>query len=210
MCLGEIDMSKRDDRVAGYGDSGMGACGQPWPSAARRAKAASQFSACGPETAPISSATTQQHLVWFVSPVRVDCRMAGRTLRQRRRRGRWLLSGWNRLRCRSRKSALLVAIDPGQLALAAAEDSALEARLGERLSGSIKLFDLARALAVESAAGCERAALWNEVAGASLTVWSLTHFRVGVGNEHVGQRRALRLKYVDAHLDEPSDRRARE
>jgi hypothetical protein len=26
-------------------------------------------------------ATTQQHLIWFASPVRIDCRIAGRTLR---------------------------------------------------------------------------------------------------------------------------------
>jgi AraC family transcriptional regulator len=76
------------------------------------------------------SATTQQHLIWFVSPVQVDCRMAGRTLRHEAPAGSLAICPAG-IDCdadaEESVDALLVAVDPGQLALAAAEDSALEA-----------------------------------------------------------------------------------
>jgi hypothetical protein len=56
--------------------------------------------------------------------------------------------------------ALIVAIDPDRLALAAAESSALGARLTERLSGYDEaLFDLAHNLALEGAA--DRLSEWS-------------------------------------------------
>src|ERR1700732_2597659 len=115
------------------------------------------------------SATTQQHLIWFVSPVRVDCRMAGRTLRHEAPAGSLAICPAG-IDCAADAEesvhALLVAIDPGQLALAAAESSALEAPLKERLRGYDQtLLDLARTLAFESAAGYPNGPLyWNEVA----------------------------------------------
>jgi AraC family transcriptional regulator len=78
------------------------------------------------------SATTQQHLVWFVSPVRIDCRMVDRTLRHEAPAGSLAIcpAGIDSAAdAEESVDALLVAIDPGQLALAAAEDSALEAQL---------------------------------------------------------------------------------
>jgi AraC family transcriptional regulator len=157
------------------------------------------------------SATTQQHLVWFVSPVRVDCRMAGRTLRHEAPAGSLAICPAG-IDCAADAEesvdALLVAIDPGQLALAAAEDSALEARLNERLSGSDQaLFDLARALAVESAAGYPNGPLyWNEVAGGFIDGLVARHTS-GFGCRErgmLGKDVLVRLRdYVDAHLDEP-------
>ena len=84
------------------------------------------------------SATTQQHLIWFASPVRIDCRIAGRTLRHEAPAGSLAICPAG-IDCgadaEESVDALLVAIDPGQLSLAAAEGSALEAQLNERLSG---------------------------------------------------------------------------
>src|SRR6516225_1654340 len=83
------------------------------------------------------SATPQQHLIWFASPVRIDCRIAGRTLRHEAPAGSLAICPAG-IDCgadaEESVDALLVAIDPGQLALAAAEGSALEAQLNERLS----------------------------------------------------------------------------
>ena len=46
------------------------------------------------------SATPQQHLIWFGSPVRVDCRIAGRTLRHQAPAGSLTICPrWYRLRC---------------------------------------------------------------------------------------------------------------
>jgi AraC family transcriptional regulator len=157
------------------------------------------------------SATTQQHLVWFVSPVRVDCRMAGRTLRHEAPAGSLAICPAG-IDCAADAEecvdALLVAIDPGQLALAAAEDSALEAQLNERLSGYDQaLLDLARTLALESAADYPNGPLyWNEVAGGFIDGLVARHTSGFECRERgmLGKDVLVRLRdYVDAHLDEP-------
>jgi len=157
------------------------------------------------------SATTQQHLVWFVSPVRVDCRMAGRTLRHQAPAGSLAICPAG-IDCAADAEecvdALLVAIDPGQLALAAAEDSALEAQLNERLSGYDQaLLDLARTLALESAADYPNGPLyWNEVAGGFIDGLVARHTSGFECRERgmLGKDVLVRLRdYVDAHLDEP-------
>jgi AraC family transcriptional regulator len=104
--------------------------------------------------------------------------------------------------------ALLVAIDPGQFALAAAEDSTLEAQLNERLSGYDQpLFDLARTLALESAADYPNGPLyWNEVAGGFIDGLVARHTSGFECRERgmLGKDVLVRLRdYVDAHLDEP-------
>jgi AraC family transcriptional regulator len=70
--------------------------------------------------------------------------------------------------------ALIVAIDPDRLALAAAESSALGAQLTERLSGYDEvLFDLARNLALEGAADYPNGAHTGMMSRvASLMRWS--------------------------------------
>jgi hypothetical protein len=115
------------------------------------------------------SATPRQHLIWFGSPVRIDCRIAGRTLWHKAPAGSLAICPAG-IDCgadaEASVDALVVAIDPGRLALAAAEALALEAQLNERLSGHDQvLLDLARFLASESARDYPNGPLyWNEVA----------------------------------------------
>jgi AraC family transcriptional regulator len=157
------------------------------------------------------SATTQQHLIWFVSPVQADCRIAGRTLRHEAAAGSLAICPAG-IDCgadaEESVDALLVAIDPGQLALAAAEGSALEAQLNERLSGyDQELLDLARTLVSESAGDYPNGPFyWNEVASgfiASLVARHTSEFenraRGMLGKDVLGRLR----DYVIAHLDEP-------
>jgi AraC family transcriptional regulator len=157
------------------------------------------------------SATTQQHLIWFVSPVCIDCRMADRTLRHEAPAGSLAICPAG-IDCAAdaeeNADALLVAIDPGQLALAAAESSALEALLKERLSGYDQaLLDLARTLALESAADYPNGPLyWNEVAGGFIDGLVARHTSGFESRERgmLGKDVLERLRdYVDAHLDEP-------
>jgi AraC family transcriptional regulator len=104
--------------------------------------------------------------------------------------------------------AILVAIDPKQFALAAAEDLAPEARLIERLSGfDRELLDLARRLAAESAKGYPNGALfWNETADAFIDGLIARHTSNDAGRSRdlLGKEVLARLRdYVLAHLDEP-------
>jgi AraC family transcriptional regulator len=157
------------------------------------------------------SATTQQHLIWFVSPVCIDCRMADRTLRHEAPAGSLAICPAG-IDCAAdaeeNADALLVAIDPGQLALAAAESSALEALLKERLSGYDQaLLDLARTLALESAADYPNGPLyWNEVASGFIDGLVACHTSGFESRERgmLGKDVLERLRdYVDSHLDEP-------
>lgn len=97
----------------------------------------------------------RQHLVCFVSRVRIQCRMAGRTFRHDAPAGSLAIcpAGIDAVADAEQSvDAILVTIDPGRLALAAAEDAALEAQLMERSLGyDLTLLDLARTLASESA-----------------------------------------------------------
>ena len=103
------------------------------------------------------------------APSRFDCRIAGQVLRHEPPRGSLAICPAG-LDCAAEAQdsvdAILIAIDPPSLALAAAENSALEAQLQERLSGCDEvLFDLARTLASESTDGYPNGPLfWNEVA----------------------------------------------
>jgi AraC family transcriptional regulator len=159
------------------------------------------------------SAITQQHLIWFVSPVRVDCRIAGRTLQHGAAAGSLAICpAGSDCAADAEESvdALLVAIDPGQLALAAAEASALEAQLTERLSGYDQaLLDLAHTLALESTKNYPNGPLyWNEIASGFIdglvarhTSESESRARGVLGKEVLGRLR----DYVVANLDAPID-----
>ena len=105
------------------------------------------------------SATAQLHHICIqVTPcAHIDCRIADETLSHRPSRGCVAIcpSGAD---CSAdgegSVEAIIVAIDPGQFALAAAEGSAFEAELIARLSTYDQaLFDLARSLAMECADG---------------------------------------------------------
>src|SRR6202790_5666263 len=129
------------------------------------------------------SATTRHHLVCFqLSPaLSLNCRMAGRTLHHQTTTGSLAICPAG-IDCSAETDAsvdtLLIAIKPGQLALAAAEDSALEAQLNERLSGyDHELLSFARALAHENTQGYPSGPLfWSEALAALLPAWSsVTH-----------------------------------
>jgi hypothetical protein len=119
-----------------------------------------------------------------------------------------LIEQRRRLRSRGSTEAIIVAIDPGQFALAAAEGSAFEAELIERFSSRDQaLFDLARSLALECADGYPNGALfWNGMASTfidGLLVRHTSKFKVlprGALDEQVLGR--IR-DYVVAHMDEP-------
>jgi AraC family transcriptional regulator len=115
------------------------------------------------------SATTEQHLVFFqMSPyLQLDCRMAGRRLRHETGQGALAICPAG-IDCSAEANGsadmLLIAVKPTQLALAAAEDSALGAELPERLSGyDPTLQQAAQSLIAETAQGCPNGPLfWSE------------------------------------------------
>ena len=104
--------------------------------------------------------------------------------------------------------AVLVAVDPSQLSLAAAEKMALEAQLIERLSAHDQaLLEFARTLAVESAGGYPNGPLyWTEIASAFIDGLVVRHALVPKTHARgmLGKDVLDRLKeYAIAHLDQP-------
>jgi AraC family transcriptional regulator len=104
--------------------------------------------------------------------------------------------------------AILVAVDPGQLALAAAEESVPGAQLVERFSGrDPALLALARSLTLESAGGHPNGPLfWNELASDFLenVISRHTSKMPSRSRGMLGRQMLERLReYVLAHLDEP-------
>jgi AraC family transcriptional regulator len=103
--------------------------------------------------------------------------------------------------------AIIVAIDPGQFALAAAEGSAFEAELIERFSGRDRaLFDVARSLAAECADGFPNGPLfWNGMASTFIESRLVRHtskFK-GLPRGRLDKQVLGRLRdYIVAHLDE--------
>jgi AraC family transcriptional regulator len=159
------------------------------------------------------SATTRQHLICFqMSPhLRLECRMAGRTLRHETTTGALAVCPAG-IDCSAETDAsadvLLIAIKPGQLALAAAEDSALEAQLNKRLSGYDQaLLRIARALASENAQGYPNGPLfWSEAASHFINrlVFGHTSIPGNVGRGTLGKHALGRIRdYILAHLAEP-------
>jgi AraC family transcriptional regulator len=159
------------------------------------------------------SATLQRHLVCFhmTAPVHIECRLAGRTLHHEAPVGSLAV-----LPAGADSSAdtdetfdsLLIEIDPGRLALAAAEDEALDARLIESMSGlDDGLLGLARALSRESEAGFPNGPLfWNETASSFVDGLIARHTSAAERKVRgtLGKDVLERLKaYVVAHLDEP-------
>jgi AraC family transcriptional regulator len=107
-----------------------------------------------------SSGVVQQHKIFFqLSPQlrRLECRMAGQTLQHQTHTGSLAICPAgidSSADIYASIDLLLIAIEPSQLALAAAEDAAPEAQLHERLSGyDHQLFRIARALESEIADG---------------------------------------------------------
>jgi hypothetical protein len=136
------------------------------------------------------SVTTRQHLVCFVSQVRIECYMAGRALRHEAAAGSLAIcpAGIDAVAdTEDSVDAILVAIDPGRLALAAAEDAALEAQLMEHLLGFDQaLLDLARTLASEA----RTATPTNHCSGTRLQAVSLTDWLVVIRRSSKAGREA--------------------
>jgi AraC family transcriptional regulator len=159
------------------------------------------------------SATSRQHLVWFqTSPrVRFECRIADQALRHEPPTGSLAICPAGAdcaADAEGSVDAILVAVHPGQLALAAAEASALDAQLIERFSGhDQRLLALARTLVRESADDYPNGPLfWNDVASAFIDSLLARHTsqhesrsRGRLGKDVLQRLRA----YVITHLDEP-------
>jgi AraC family transcriptional regulator len=153
----------------------------------------------------------RQHLVCFVSQVRIQCRMAGRTFRHDAAAGSLAIcpAGIDSVADAEQSvDAILVTIDPRRLALAAAEDAAPEAKLMERLLGYDQtLLDLARTLASESANGYPNGPFfWNEVASDFIEGLVARHTSECERRTRgmLGKDVLKRLRdHVVAHIDEP-------
>jgi AraC family transcriptional regulator len=159
------------------------------------------------------SATPRHHLIWFQTspPVQFDCRIAGRTLQHEARADQLTICPAG-IDCAANadasSSAILVAIDPRHLALAAAEESALDAQLIERFSDrDRRLLELARILLLESADDYPNGSLfWNDVASGFIGNLVARHTSASEPRTRGALRKEVlkRLKdYALAHIDEP-------
>jgi AraC family transcriptional regulator len=159
------------------------------------------------------SAIPQQHLVWLhlTAPAHFECRIAGRALYHEAPVGSLAIlpAGADSAADADESfDALLVKVHPGRLALAAAEESALELRLIERLSGlDAALLQLAYTLASEIEAGYPNGPLfWSEVASGFIDSLIARHTAKFAGRSRgtLGKHVLGRLReHVLAHLDEP-------
>lgn len=157
-------------------------------------------------------ATPRCHCVCFqISPGRSEKRIGGRVLCTERPVGSLTINPAEfdfAADADQGMDILVVAVDPGRVALAAAEGTSPGARLIERMADDDPtLFALARALAFESQYNYPNGALgWNEIARSFIDGLVARHTtapppasRGTLGNDHLG-----RLKdYIMAHLDEP-------
>jgi AraC family transcriptional regulator len=159
------------------------------------------------------SAKPRKHHIFFQvsEQARFECRIADRVLSHEPQAGSLAICPTEADYCADADrsvEAILVAIDPRHLALAAAEDSALDAQLIERFTGYDQpLLDLARGLASESANGYRKGPLfWNGIASAflgGLLVRHTSNFD-GWARGALGKDVFRRLRdYIVAHLDEP-------
>jgi AraC family transcriptional regulator len=158
------------------------------------------------------TSAARQHLICFqLSPeLRIERRLAGRALRYVSPAGSLSICPAE-MNCAADGEqtfdSVLVAVDPSRLALAAAEHSALEARLRGRLSGYDQaLLDLAYDLVSESANNYRNGPLyWNDVANRFIDGLIARHTKepqIRVRGT-LGKRVLERLReYIVAHLDE--------
>ena len=115
------------------------------------------------------AASLHQHVITFMSQGPVYCRVAGKALSHEAQEGSLavLPAGIDAACDRSADAtSLLICVEPGRLALAAAEESAFAAKLVDRMTGyDANLLHLGRLLIEECAADYPRGALfWNEAA----------------------------------------------
>jgi AraC family transcriptional regulator len=163
-------------------------------------------------------ATPRQHLlcIQISGPMRFDCRIGDRSICHEPPPHSIAICPAN-VDCAANADgsmdAMIVAIDPGRFALAAAEESAPGARIMERFAEPDEaLLELARTMASESAGGHPNGALfWDNVATdflANLVARHATHppgkLRGTLGHDVLRRIR----QYVLAHLDGPIEVKA--
>jgi len=159
------------------------------------------------------SAKPRRHHIFFQvsEQAHFECRIADRTLSHEPQAGSLAIcpTGADYFADASASvEAIVVAVDPGRLALAAAEGSALDAQLIERFTGYDQpLLDLAHNLASETAKGYPNGPLfWNEIASTFLDGLLVRHTTKFDGRVRgaLGKDVLQRLRdYIIAHLDEP-------
>jgi len=146
-----------------------------------------------------------------MSQVRVEKRMAGRIAHYERPVGSLTINpaGYDFAADADEDvEILVVAVDPGRMALAAAEGALPEAQLIERLGGEDPaLFALARTLALENVHNYPSGALsWNEAASSFVDGLVAGHTAAMPARSRgsLGKDQLRRLRdYVVANLDEP-------
>jgi AraC family transcriptional regulator len=157
-------------------------------------------------------ATPRCHCICFeMSQVCVEKRMAGRIAHYERPVGSLTINpaGYDFAADADEDvEILVVSVDPGRMALAAAEGALPEAQLIERLGGEDPaLFALARTLAFENVHNYPSGALsWNEAASSFVDGLVAGHTAVMPARPRgaLGEDKLRRLRdYVAAHLDEP-------
>ena len=157
-------------------------------------------------------ATPRCHCICFeMSQVRVEKRMAGRIAHYERPVGSLTINpaGYDFAADADEDvEILVVAVDPGRMALAAAEGALPEAQLIERLGGEDPaLFALARTLAFENVHNYPSGALsWNEAASSFVDGLVAGHTAAMPARSRgmLGKDQLRRVRdYVGAHLDEP-------
>ena len=165
------------------------------------------------------SGTSRQHLVLFqqmTESCSFECRFADRTVSHDPPTGALAIcpAGIDQAAdAVGSVDVLIIAIDPGRLALAAAEDQALDAQLIECFSGYDRsLLGLARTLAFESASDYPNGPLfWNACASSFIDGLVARHTSRPVRQARgtLGGKVLDRLRdYILAHLDEHIEVRA--
>ena len=158
------------------------------------------------------AASLHQHVITFMSRGPIYCRVAGKALSHQAHEGSLavLPAGIDAACDRSADTtSLLICVEPGRLALAAAEESAFAAELVDRMTGyDANLLHLGRLLIEECAADYPRGALfWNEAASRFISALVARHTSGPRPSDGVLDAAMLgRLRdYLMAHLDEPID-----
>src|SRR5262245_18473154 len=158
------------------------------------------------------SGTVQQHFICFqLSQACFDCRIGARTLQHEPPAGSLAICPAG-VDCsadaKGSVDAVFIAVGPRHLALAAAEDSALEAALIERFAGCDReLLSVGNALVSESGDNYPNGPLfWNELAGAFITGLVARHtsrpqlqIRGTLGTEVMARLR----DYIVSNIGEP-------
>jgi AraC family transcriptional regulator len=162
------------------------------------------------------NATSQRHLIFLQTSPRVpiECRMDGRVSRHNADTGSLAIcpaeveGSAETAETEATIGMLLIAVDPGQLALAAAEDAAVDARLDIRMSGrDPTLLAIAQLLAAESGSGYPNGSLyWSEATNRLLGRLVQCHSSMpGIAvRGRLGHRALQKIRgYVMENLAEP-------